>query len=267
MEGASESTWFEARKACEAMGGHLVIIKSEDENRFVTNLLTAAGVQVSWLGATDEVVEGRWVWIDGTEVRYENWDLEKRQPTNRSTTGVTEQYLVTRADRNGVWWDVPNDSEPALARPGFVCEWGNETLRPWVKRKVIMKMPLDVKLFGDKKWKAFPDKLNWHQARIRCEEMGGRLAVVKSDEENRFVTSLMVADGIEGLWLGATDERVEGQWVWTDGTDMKYSRWANLQPTNHGYFPIVEHYLMCLKDGQWNDVPNEWVQGFICQWD
>jgi Lectin C-type domain len=50
------------------LGGHLAIVKSEEENRFIASLLMIAGIVAAWLGATDELAEGRWIWLDGTEM-------------------------------------------------------------------------------------------------------------------------------------------------------------------------------------------------------
>jgi hypothetical protein len=113
--------------------------------------------------------------------------------------------------------------------------------------------------------------LTWHEARLKCQELGGKLAVVKSVEENWFMTSLIKNQGVAATWLGATDERVEGRWVWVDGESMRYTNWSPVggQPNNK---KGLEHYLimMVAHDGKWSDQPNNSVEtspGFICQWD
>jgi hypothetical protein len=100
-------------------------------------------------------------------------------------------------------------------------------------------------------------------------DLGGRLAVVTSEEQNDFSTRLVSGYGLDAAWLGATDERVEGRWVWVDGTLMGYSNWGTGQPNNK---QSSEHYLVLLvsQGGKWSDQPNNSVQhspGFICQWD
>jgi serine/threonine protein kinase len=265
-----ELSWPEARKKCEALGGHLAVVKSEDENSFLLKQASAAGLDSVWLGATDEQVEGQWVWLDGTEMRYENWDaLSYQQPNNHAGKGIPENCLLLRVDLGGAWWDTTDATGPPL-HTGFVCEWGNEAPRPWVRRRAIKPIPRDVKSFAGKRWKTFPEKLSWHQARIRCEEMGGRLAIIANEEENRFVTALLADEHMDNAYLGATDEAVEGLWVWLDGTQMQFAPWNPNQPTNKGFCPVAEHYLMVEKNGRWNDLSNlsnRSMFGFVCQWD
>ena len=56
-------SWKDAKQRCEKLDGHLVTIQSEGENQFLTKLLRDAG-RDSWLGASDEVEEGNWKWVD-----------------------------------------------------------------------------------------------------------------------------------------------------------------------------------------------------------
>lgn len=62
--------WNEAREVCEKLGGHLAYINSEAEQEFITeitkNYYTA-------LGGWDELSEGEWTWLDGSEMTFTNW--------------------------------------------------------------------------------------------------------------------------------------------------------------------------------------------------
>jgi serine/threonine protein kinase len=158
---------------------------------------------------------------------------------------------------------------------------GNEISMTWsdpggpIRGRFTLRLqgtrPTDAKVFQGKFYRLFPEKMSWHDARSRCQELGGHLAVVTNDEQNRFLTSLARERGIEMAWLGATDERVEGRWVWVDGTPMRYNSWdvELKQPNNK---QGLEHYLVLLvsRRGLWSDQPNQPDQhspGFICQWD
>lgn len=118
-------TWNEAKSKCQALGGHLVTVESEQENTFLHSLLRKSDKDWIWLGATDQEVEGKWVWIDGTAMRYNRW-LDG-QPNNDAAGGWPENY--TAMDRSGFWWDVPDDRFSNSAKygdqlkSGFVCEW------------------------------------------------------------------------------------------------------------------------------------------------
>ena len=129
---------------------------------------------------------------------------------------------------------------------------------------------MDANEFRGKYFKVFPQQLSWHAARLRCQELGGHLAVVTSDEENRLLTTMVRGRGLDSAWLGTTDEKVEGHWVCVDGSPMRYQNWdvAGREPNNK---EGLEHYvvLRVAADGMWSDQPNVSTQhhpGFVCQW-
>ena len=139
--------------------------------------------------------------------------------------------------------------------------------------KPVKSPPADAAVFEGHAYKFLSDVLTWHQAKSRCEELGGHLAIVTSDAENKFVLEL-AKKGIpqlkefDGAWLGATDEQNEGDWRWIDGKPMGFNVWAPGQPNNK---ENNEHYLLFwLPQGVWADQPAKSVQHtayFVCEWD
>src|SRR6476661_4455824 len=63
-------TWSSARAAALTLGSgwDLATIGDAGENTFVKGLLNTSAPDRShfWIGATDEVTEGNWLWVDGT---------------------------------------------------------------------------------------------------------------------------------------------------------------------------------------------------------
>ena len=104
-------SWTTARDKCKNLGGQLVVIPDQPTQVFVKEL--AAGRRF-WLGATDEIAEGRWIWVDGTEMKYKSWG--GGEPNN---FGGKEHYLRSKKP-NGNWMDGPNDDGGIV---GFICEW------------------------------------------------------------------------------------------------------------------------------------------------
>jgi len=90
-------------------------------------------------------------------------------------------------------------------------------------------------LFRGHRYKVFREAgLDWMTAKSRCAAMGGHLVTISDEQENQFMIALATKTlgdiNNTGIWLGATDERNEGQWEWIDGTSFKYTSWGNGQP-------------------------------------
>lgn len=118
----------------------------------------------------------------------------------------------------------------------------------------------------------------------------GYLATMSSEAENNFIWKLMSSDG----WFGASDEvsqvndakgttayanqaAVEQKWHWVTGPEKgtqfsngatavtgQYAKWAGGEPNNAG----GEHYGQFYSGnaGQWNDLPNTSLPGYICEY-
>ncbi|MDP6525971.1 MAG: protein kinase [Kiritimatiellia bacterium] len=127
--------------------------------------------------------------------------------------------------------------------------------------------PQDVIVFGNHFYKVFYENTTWHDARRRCERMGGRLAIVESKAEDEFLAAISRSH----VWIGATDEDEEGQWKWLDGSELAYSNWDADEPNNAPgrAAGTYEDYLMISKYAKWNDLSldSEIIKGFICEWD
>lgn len=109
----NEMLWSEAREVCEKLGGHLAYINSEAEQEFITeitkNYYTA-------LGGWDELSEGEWTWLDGSEMTFTNW--RSGEPNN---SYPHQNHLYINYSGAGKWDDgYDNRMAP------FVCEWEND---------------------------------------------------------------------------------------------------------------------------------------------
>src|SRR5687768_12608225 len=78
--------------------------------------------------------------------------------------------------------------------------------------KPPLTAPKDAKLFNWKWYAVFQDKVSWQVARDKCARMGGQLVVIPDKATWDFVKKLSTTK----VWMGATDEKVEGEWVWVD---------------------------------------------------
>ena len=101
----------------------------------------------------------------------------------------------------------------------------------------------------------------WHEAIADTEARGGRLAVLntqtKIDAANDYLMSLNTFSG--DLWIGLTDEVIEDEWKWIDGSVLSTHNWNGGEP-NNGYGTGEDYAYMyySYRDSRslrWNDEP------------
>ena len=113
----------------------------------------------------------------------------------------------------------------------------------------------------------FSTPVTWFDAKSICENMGGHLVTITSEEEDNFVFGF--ADGTLA-WLGATDIEGEGNWNWITGEEFSYSNWYADNPDNYSENPEnAENYLHYsgAGNGKWNDNAGCSLFPFVCEID
>lgn len=110
-------------------------------------------------------------------------------------------------------------------------------------------------------------KKNWKNSRDSCKNKGGDLAVITSREEMSFINGLHSTD--KEVWIGLTDDSIETQWRWVDGTalDPNATFWGSGQPNSHNgrNQDCVEFWPRATGVGEWNDESCKIEQFFICE--
>ncbi|XP_053399913.1 perlucin-like protein [Mercenaria mercenaria] len=113
-----EEYWTGAFEMCRIVGGHLVEINDDTENKFIAAQASSTGRQY-WLSLTDVVEEGNWVWMTSKmPMTYSNWNMG--EPT-ASFHGDFEDCVDMYT--NGKWNDVT-----CTTRKFYVCEKENESI-------------------------------------------------------------------------------------------------------------------------------------------
>jgi hypothetical protein len=103
------------------------------------------------------------------------------------------------------------------------------------------------------------ENLTWHVAKHRCEAMGGHLVCIETPVEDEFIGRL--CNG-KFVWLGGTDELVEGEWRWVTGDRMDY---MNAVFDNHE--GAQHHAIYWPSLARWDDHFAGVRLDFICEWD
>jgi len=298
------STFREARHICDKAGGYVVEIDSEEEYSALEKEWKDVNGQNEcknnglswWIGITDAQEEGTWVLdYSGTELKFSAWHGD--EPNNWGGQVPGENCAIANlgffiGEDSFDWFDVgcgvrgfPTDQGKGISFnplceqyskvPQKSCEGCKEK---WVK-------------IGTDNYKFIKtsDGTTRDEAEQICEENGGHLAEIMSEEERKalqqyyeknvepktsfFLSALNLIRGKEddvkyGWWIGATDEVEEGRWMWKhSGENMTYSAWFQFRdiPRNENYgsyggadcaaVALKEHFLDVNpeKDDIWRD--------------
>ena len=114
-------------------------------------------------------------------------------------------------------------------------------------------------------------KLSWKKAKEECEKCQAGLVKVDSREENDFIKTELLPTG--NHWIGLSDSDKEGDWMWTDGTQLDsdgHKNWGDNRPrkdeANNKDCVVIrikesdpDHY------GKWHDRPCSDEKEYICE--
>jgi hypothetical protein len=116
--------------------------------------------------------------------------------------------------------------------------------------------PKDTVKFGGHTYALIKEPATWHVAKLRCEEMGGHLAVFESLKEAEFVGRLC---GNENAWIGATDEEQEGKWIWVNGHQ-------GVMPPNGINGDGGLSHCLAWYEGKWHDATSGTRFAYVAEW-
>jgi hypothetical protein len=109
LRSAANLGWSEAQTSCQTWGGGLVIVDSREEDAFLGTHLDVS----FWIGASDLVQEGRWLWNGGAPLGFSNWAMGEPNDFQGREDCVVKTMPV------GSWNDLPCRNLNA-----YVCERG-----------------------------------------------------------------------------------------------------------------------------------------------
>ena len=115
-------SWEEARVYCEARGGHLATITSQQQMDTIAALLEENQIKTVWLGANNYSSSGGFQWVTGEPFDFAAWAIG--EPNN---SGGREHYLMMYwvEEQGWVWNDSVTDGFKFFLPEscGFVCQW------------------------------------------------------------------------------------------------------------------------------------------------
>lgn len=166
---ALDITWKEAEARADTMRyyglkGYLTTITSKAENDFIWTKIDGVG----WIGASDEVEEGKWKWVTGPENGTLFWNGNQNgSPVpgqynfwnngEPNDTGGNEDFAHINANPNTVpksWNDLPNATNPNAQyyrAKGFIVEFGGMPGDPEVKLSASASVQVSKIAFSDER--------------------------------------------------------------------------------------------------------------------
>ncbi|XP_033111042.1 macrophage mannose receptor 1-like [Anneissia japonica] len=224
-----------SRTSCEDVGANLVVIGDSSENSFIGSMVSSLGMGDIWIGLNDISSEGTYVWPDSGETSTYTYWLSG-QPNNYNGIQDTVKLVAS----SYLW----NDWEDTTYHYASICEKGIE----W-------------EYFNGKKYFATDYRLSASDAIARCNDIGGYLAVITSDEENSFLVDMITKTHYSQreFYIDYVSD-ADAVWSWRDSSGPVFSNWDEGEG-----LAASACAALSLADGQWVDVDCSALHGFICE--
>ncbi|XP_028284993.1 CD209 antigen-like protein C isoform X2 [Parambassis ranga] len=118
-----------------------------------------------------------------------------------SGTELLEQCHKERHDLNLMLHTVTQDSRCRLCPDGWLW-WGGHCY-----------------FFSS----GLQENRQWNESTEFCQQHNSSLAIIRDSAEMDFIQGEMLKfSQVPFLWVGLTDTKQEGQWLWEDGTDVQH---------------------------------------------
>uniref|UniRef100_A0A8C4X4Y7 Asialoglycoprotein receptor 1-like n=1 Tax=Erpetoichthys calabaricus TaxID=27687 RepID=A0A8C4X4Y7_ERPCA len=111
------------------------------------------------------------------------------------------------------------------------------------------------------------DQMNWKDSQGDCAAKGGHLVIITNEKEQIFLKEHVSKLDV---WIGLSDLKEEGRWIWVDNTTPMKSYWGEGQPDdwkdntlNGEDCAHIRHWADSIYN--WNDVPCDRSIGRVCE--
>uniref|UniRef100_A0A8B9RPC8 C-type lectin domain-containing protein n=1 Tax=Accipiter nisus TaxID=211598 RepID=A0A8B9RPC8_9AVES len=101
----------------------------------------------------------------------------------------------------------------------------------------------------------------WLGAKEFCANFNSHLAIVNTEQENKFLANHIMDNRV--FWLGLTDMHTEGNWQWVDGSILSLAFWNSGEPNNVGH--EGEDCATIYSSGRWNDATCSNAETWVCE--
>ncbi|XP_067930633.1 macrophage mannose receptor 1-like [Watersipora subatra] len=223
--------WHEAKRDCENETGHLVVIKTREDNDFIVSQITQSSTEHWAIGLTEFGGE-KWGWLDGSDLDFAPWHIG--EPSDHGgSEGCAEIY-----QNSGFW----NDYNCGLPTRGHICQrpLNGITLPPTTTASTMVgDCQKNFHLYDYKCFGMFGQDapLAWQQAQAKCRTYGKGydLASVVNARQQALVGLVTYKSNLP-VWIGLSDLTGFGRFTWSNNEPKGSSNWGPGQPiTSYNY--------------------------------
>ncbi|KAL2097651.1 hypothetical protein ACEWY4_006858 [Coilia grayii] len=230
----SPRTYQEAQRYCRAEGGNLVSILSNEEQAFLTFLMSGVHGDV-WIGMKSE--NSQIFWTDGRGIPFTNFNRMGDEYPHRylyrtlnffdDEEIVCYKMILYPSIITGHWRPANcNDTN------GFICKRTVDTRIPPQNTEPSQSYLS----FGNYSLKVLLNNLTWWEAKKACVEDKAHLVSIRDGITEGYIE--MLAHKLkQPIWIGLNKNETEGYFRWIDGWNLNMVNWARNEPKAH--FPCV----------------------------
>jgi len=234
--------WNEARAHCQSTKVFGDAGDLATDTDATTHAFLVSQVDHLWIGGSDAETEKTWKWVTGeaVDMRHSSegghWNAGEPNDASGQDCLLMNYYAGKYDDQN------------CGTEKKFACEYHHKGAAV-VSNKLLKYFSTPKTFFGAKK---------------HCESKGGLLVVANNEDVNTWVK--LQGNGTR-KWIGATDQKTEGTWLWSDGSAVSTESALNWKEGGPDDVERVEHCAVVLSAGQWDDKYCREEHPFVCQYD
>ncbi|XP_072021193.1 uncharacterized protein [Amphiura filiformis] len=252
--------WLEARRDCQSTDkSDLVVIESDDENRFLASRLLSNDYYVNstWIGIRVIPYINTLVWVDGSR-SSENDKLhlshhDDYDEDDDDYTFTTPKCLALN-QRSAFW-----DHIKCNTAKHYICKLRSQCPRGY-----------RIDFRGHCYKYVTPQRATWSVARHDCQRApGGELAIADDDPPNETAFLIhSVYPKVSEIWLGLYHDGPGGQWRWVDGSELVINRSAGWPWPWNGRQPSYITGQNCAEityTGKWSSTDCDRNFSYVCE--
>ena len=263
---------MDAMTLAAAENAYLVSINDEAEEIWIQGVFEPDSF---WIGLSDVAKEGQWVWHSGEPVTYTNWGENKQDGGNTEANDYVisdfgaewqavaprhapfvEEAILERAELPvKTQSDKQTDVQPTgvLIPPDKTTT--TQTSRSVPPRQIRSLLEIGVWAVNPANGHAYisiPCK-SLDDARDSAAAQGAHLVAINDAAEQQWLLGLF---GNHLYWIGLSDTKKEGEWVWQNGEPLTYENWGSKYKFPRSSLSPEEKdsAVMTFANGQWHAV-------------